>query len=209
VYLVAAGQLRAIPDTTVFYAYGFDLANAISVREQEILTFPQGKSLQAPPSNFIINDAGTYYEITDQQRKRSIPSMRVFFGQGFRLSDVREQSAERIPVDAAFPSYNLPYREGAILCPMDEAGRRCAPNTGYYVVSNGQAVSIATDSAFSALGYTFDAAIPASRTSLNCPSTACSTTVITDTRVTGGRIGTCAGNPPNSPTGLTSTVGIK
>jgi hypothetical protein len=87
-YLVQAGKLRGIPSPDVFYAYGFDFARVINIGSANFRHFRKEIFWALPPGTLLMNDAGTIYEITDQNYKRGVTSPSLFDDQGFRWSDI-------------------------------------------------------------------------------------------------------------------------
>jgi hypothetical protein len=184
VWVVEAGKRRTIPNQAIFYAYGFDFRNAISVGEDELTAIPLGQDLASPPANYLRNSNGTIYELTDQGYKRGFPSPDVFQGQGFRWSDIQNASVGGIPDDPTFAIYQSPFRDGTILCILDTSnnGRQCVGGGTLYVISDSYRVPFATLTSFQTLGYQLQDATPVPASALNAIPQ--SSLVITDALVT-------------------------
>jgi murein DD-endopeptidase MepM/ murein hydrolase activator NlpD len=211
IYFIQAGQKRGIPTQTIFYAYGYEYANVITVSQQEFACIANGPDLASPTNTAesprLRSDNGTTYEITDLSFKRAFPSPQVFLGQGFRWSDVQNSSVAGIADDLQIPIYNSPFREGTLIKAQDMAP--------VYIISNSQKREFDSPSTLQALGYRLgDVIVTDSATASGIPTgdgitallvTACATN--TTAGPPGGNVWSLAIDPSNPATLYAGTVG--
>jgi murein DD-endopeptidase MepM/ murein hydrolase activator NlpD len=170
VWLMGGGQKRGVPNTSVFWAYGYDFADVIDVTNEEIACVADGPTLQSPPASRLRSVNGVVYEITDRGFKRGFPTPEILQGQGFRFADVEVGSVTGILDDPDVPTYNTPFRDGTLLCQRSASQpRTCTTGATVYIVTNSKKRAFASESAFLSLGYRFEEVTPVDAGTLNIP----------------------------------------
>jgi hypothetical protein len=197
-YIIEGGQKRGIPSTEVFYAYGLDFSKGVTTTPDALNCMPDGPILEKPPEPRLVNDSGTFYEITDRARTRGIPSPAVLLGQGFDPERAVDGSIAGFNPDPNIVTYRSPFRDGTLLCRRAGAGpgAPCVAGETVYLVSNSKLVPFASEQAFRALGHRFEDVTPVSSQMLD---EILGDIPVAQSPIDIARLRACAGDLPRTP----------
>lgn len=81
IYRIINGKRFLIPNTKVFYSYGFRLNDIISMSKEKIFSYPRVKIIR------VVDNKNNYY-LTDSGMTRKVPNQKVFNSYGDRIEDI-------------------------------------------------------------------------------------------------------------------------
>lgn len=145
-YLIERGDKRRIPSAAVLEAHNFDWANVVKVSDAYLESYDTGPALSIPVEQLEKHaNSPKVYLVTDNSRKRYIPSEEMFLDLGFDFADVVVVSEAVLDSYIEGPEMTSIYPESTILHAQGQPA--------VYIVSNGEARGFQSESVFQDLGY--------------------------------------------------------
>jgi hypothetical protein len=144
IYLLVDGIKRKIASTKIFRQIGFNPEEIISVDDNELNQYPEGKPITTPyPNGALLQDteSGTIYYVKDEIKYPIID--KIILENNFPYRQILKVKKEEL--DKLITGEPLKLNDGTLIKIRD--------HPSVYVISRGQRRPIANPKTFEALGY--------------------------------------------------------
>jgi hypothetical protein len=161
-WLLQGGQRRGIPTLAVLNAHRLNRYRAIQVSQAEFNAIAEGPLLQAPPAIQLkkVSNDNAIYRISDTGHRQLFASIAAFEGLGYSLTDVQTVTSGELtshPNDPHAPVLYAPVPDGTV---VEQGGT-------VWAITDGRRRGIASQAAFTSLGYSWGLVLPITSQVLN------------------------------------------
>lgn len=148
VYLIEDGAKRWIASADIFLARGFKWGDIKRVLANDLVLYPEGKTINWPEGSLVKSTQPTVYIVSDEN-KRPFSSAEVFNGLGYNWKNIKiisQQELDQFQLGA--PVNTLRHANGTLV--------RFSDSPNIYLIENGQKRWILSIEVFLARKYNFD-----------------------------------------------------